>query len=255
MGEDGRGRHRARRIGELPGLLRGWRARTADGLVRAAGSKPGAVIAFLVLAFAAWILADVIVNEDVHRDGNRDAAETRPGDAFPPPLPPGEPALVAAAGPSPDIPVGPAPSAPVEQAPVSEPSAPPPEPSPSPSPEPPPPAPAPEPPAPAPASPAPAATPAPPPPPPAPAPEIAYARQYTLMVRSAPTQRADLVATVPNNTPVTVVCHTGGPAVVSFTGRTTTTWDKIITPQGATGYVSDGWLLTRAEVTELVPAC
>ncbi len=84
---------------------------------------------------------------------------------------------------------------------------------------------------------------------------IAYAKQYTLMVRSAPTQRADLVASLPNNTPVTLVCHTTGPSVVSFTGRTTQTWNKVVIPDGRTGYVSDGWVLTTADVTRIVPAC
>ncbi|WP_436786225.1 SH3 domain-containing protein [Yinghuangia sp. YIM S10712] len=232
MGEDGRGRHRARRIGELPELLRSWRRRAANALVRATGSKPAAVIAFLILAIAAWIVADVIVGEDTRRT-DRHSASTSPGSSLPPPLPPNEPALVAAAGPTAEMPVAPTP-APTSGATPPAPQAPPPSAYPN----------------------TPPPQPAPPPAQPAqPAPKVAYAKQYTLMVRSAPTQRADLIATLPNNTPVTVVCHTTGPSVVSFTGRTTTTWDKIITPEGATGYVSDGWLLTEDDITRLVPAC
>ncbi|MCF2529508.1 SH3 domain-containing protein [Yinghuangia sp. KLBMP8922] len=75
------------------------------------------------------------------------------------------------------------------------------------------------------------------------------------MVREAPTQRSGLVATLPNNTKVTVLCHTTGPSVVSFTGRSTEVWNKIALPGGRTGYVSDGWLATSADITTLVPYC
>lgn len=228
------GRHRGR--GGDPDRLRAWRRRTATRIIRATGSRTGAALTFVVLAIVAWIAADVMVGEDTKSPAR---AEPPPvNGASVPPLPPHEPALVAAAGPFPEIQSipTPTPSAPV---PTPPPAAAPPTPPPSSS--------APPPPS--------STTPPPSAAPPSTNSRTAYTRQYTLMVRSAPTQRSDLVATLPNNTPVTLVCHTTGPSVVSFTGRTTPTWNKVVIPDGRTGYVSDGWVLTSADVTTLVPNC
>ncbi|MEU8138802.1 SH3 domain-containing protein [Streptodolium elevatio] len=234
------GRHRAR--GGDPDRLRAWRRRAAARILRATGSRTGAALTFVVLAIVAWIAADVMVGEGARSPGRSQSPSANGGAV--PPAPPNEPGLVAAAGPSAEIQTTPTPAAPpTEQAPEPSPPAPPPSsPTPSPAPTTAPPAPRPEPP-PAPTEPAPANA------------RTAYAKQYTLLVRSAPTQRADLVASLPNNTPVTLVCHTTGPSVVSFTGRTTQTWNKVVIPDGRTGYVSDGWVLTSADVTRLVPAC
>lgn len=83
----------------------------------------------------------------------------------------------------------------------------------------------------------------------------AYARQYRMLVRSGPTQTADIVATLTYNVPVTVLCHTTGPSAYSFNGASTRVWDKIRTQDGTTGYVSDGWILTAAAVDQIAPAC
>lgn len=234
------GRHRAR--GGDPDRLRAWRRRTAARILRATGSRTGAALTFAVLAIVAWIAADVMVGEDTKSPARSELPSANGGAV--PPAPPGEPALVAAAGPSAEIQTTPTPAPPptTQAPPASEPPAttPPPAASPTTAPAPPPPS--------STAPPAPAA-------PAAPNARTAYARQYTLMVRSAPTQRSELVATLPNNTPVTLICHTTGPTVVSFTGRTTPTWNKVEIPDGRTGYVSDGWVLTTEDVTRIVPAC
>jgi hypothetical protein len=86
-------------------------------------------------------------------------------------------------------------------------------------------------------------------------PLTAYARQYRLLVRSSATQSSAVVATLAYNEQLTLVCHTTGPRVVSFTGGRTEVWNKVRTPAGVTGYVSDGWVLTTAAVDQLVPAC
>lgn len=229
-----RGRHRA--PGGDPDKFRALRRRTAARIIRATGSRSAAVVTFVVLAVVAWIVADILVGKDPGRTPG--SAGTSPR-TQPPPLPPNEPAAVAAAGPFVEIQAMPTPTAPVTTAPPSSlPSLPPSAGDPS----------GVDPPAGPPADPPATAA-------PAPAPRTAYARQYTLMVRSAPTQRSALVATLPNNTAVTLICHTSGPSVTSFTGRTTTTWNKITTPDGTTGYVSDGWVLTSDDVTRLVPSC
>jgi hypothetical protein len=230
-------RHAAQRPGGDPDKLRALRRRTAARIVRATGSRSAAAVSFLVLAIVAWIVADILVGKD---PGRTAGSADPPSRAQPPPLPPNEPAAVAAAGPSVEIQAMPTPApAPTPGTGATTPG-------------------------PSGTAPTPPGTPSAPPPPVdeppanpgvAASPKTAYAKQYTLMVRSAPTQRADLVATLPNNTPVTLVCHTTGPSVTSFTGRVTTTWNKITTPDGTTGYVSDGWVLTSDDVTRLVPVC
>lgn len=225
--------------------LKARRRRAVRSAVRVAGSRAAAVFALVVLALAAWTLADVTFGRSPgsHRADPADPAVPPTTPAWPPI----EPAGVVAAGPvpqeqpaprensrAPDS-TGPAASeapAPPRTTPGAAPSAPPAQ-------------------APAPATPAaPPQTGAPAPPRP-----TAYARQYNLLIRSAPTQRSSLVAAVPNDTPLTLLCHTTGPSVVSFTGRSTTTWNKVTEPGGKTGYVSDGWVLTPDDVTALVPPC
>lgn len=82
-----------------------------------------------------------------------------------------------------------------------------------------------------------------------------YVRQYRMLVRSKPTQASDVVATLDYDKQVTLVCHTTGTWAFSFTGASTLVWDKIVTPDGAIGYVSDGWVLTAAPVDRVVPGC
>ncbi|MDI2124524.1 SH3 domain-containing protein [Yinghuangia seranimata] len=236
----------------LPAVLDGFKARrrrAVGSAVRAAGSRAAAVFGLVVLVLVGWILADVTFGHDPSR---RNAEPPKPTPPTTPAWPPIEPAAVAAAGPAAqDQPVPPQNRPPSGPAPAEAPT--PTQPPPSHAPAPPKSTtPAPQPPADPPASP----TPPPPAPEPAPPPKpVAYAHQYNLLVRSAPTQRSDLVASVPNNTPLTLICYTTGPSVVSSSGRSTTTWDKVTEPGGKTGYVSDGWVLTSDDVTKLVSGC
>jgi hypothetical protein len=235
--------------------LHARRRRALRGAVRFAGSRAGAVFAAVVLTLAGWTLVDVTFGRDPGRNGADPDARGGPQSG----TMPIEPAAVAAAGPVPqdqplpaeNRPAGPSasePPAPHTAAqsgqPQNTPAAPPPSDT----------APA-APPASAPAAPAPASTAPSASADPEPLRPTAYARQYNLLVRSAPTQRSALVASLPYDTSLTLICHTTGPAVVSFAGGTTTTWDKVAVPGGKTGYVSDGWVLTPDEVTALVPPC
>lgn len=86
--------------------------------------------------------------------------------------------------------------------------------------------------------------------------KTAYTRNpQGLIVRSAPAHTGEFVVRVEYDNPVTLICHTTGPKVYGRNGLATTLWDKVTTPGGKTGYVPDVWVLTEAEVTELVPAC
>lgn len=224
--------------------LKARRRRAVRGAVRVAGSRAAAVFALVVLALAAWTLADVTFGRS---PGSHRAGPAAPaGPPTTPAWPPIEPAGVVAAGPVPQEQPAPRENTrpPDSSGPAAAEAPAPPQTSPGATPA-------------APPTRAPASTPPPETTPDAPAPPrpTAYAHQYNLLIRSAPTQRSALVAAVPNDTPLTLLCHTTGPSVVSFTGRSTTTWAKVTAPTGKTGYVSDGWILTPDELTALVPPC
>ncbi|MEU8136986.1 hypothetical protein [Streptodolium elevatio] len=86
--------------------------------------------------------------------------------------------------------------------------------------------------------------------------KTAYTRNpQGLIVRSAPAHTGDFVVRIEYDSAVTLICHATGPKVYGRNGLATTLWDKVTTPGGKTGYVPDVWVLTEAEVTELVPAC
>ncbi|WP_436773148.1 hypothetical protein [Yinghuangia sp. YIM S09857] len=86
--------------------------------------------------------------------------------------------------------------------------------------------------------------------------KTAYTRNpQGLIVRSSPAHTGDFVVRIEYDNPVTLICHTTGPKVYGRNGLATTLWDKVTTPGGKTGYVPDVWVLTEAEVTELVAPC
>ncbi|GAA4953615.1 hypothetical protein GCM10023205_13760 [Yinghuangia aomiensis] len=223
--------------------LKARRRRAVRSAVRVAGSRAAAVFALAVLVLAAWTLADVTFGRS---PGSRRADPPPTVPPTTPAWPPIEPAGVVAAGPVPQEQPAPRANTPAQDSsgPAASEAPAPPQSTPGATPS-----------TPLPRSPAPSAPPKTTATPDAPTRPTAYAHQYNLLIRSAPTQRSGLVAAVPNDTPLGLLCHTTGPSVVSFTGRSTTTWAKVTAPTGKTGYVSDGWILTPDDVTALVPAC
>lgn len=86
--------------------------------------------------------------------------------------------------------------------------------------------------------------------------KTAYTRHPRgLIVRSEPANTASTVVTLEYDHELTLICYTTGPKVYGRNGLASELWDKVTTPGGKTGYVPDSWVLTEAEVTELVPAC
>jgi hypothetical protein len=86
--------------------------------------------------------------------------------------------------------------------------------------------------------------------------KTAYTRHRTaLIVRSAPDNDSEVVARLGYDNQVTLMCHTTGPSTYGFQGKASTVWDKITTPGGNVGYVPDSWILTEAEVAQLVDPC
>lgn len=90
----------------------------------------------------------------------------------------------------------------------------------------------------------------------APTGKTAYTRHRTaLIVRSEPNTTSEVVARLGYDNAVTLMCHTTGPSTYGFQGKPSTVWDKITTPGGNVGYVPDAWVLTEAEVSQLVSPC
>lgn len=87
--------------------------------------------------------------------------------------------------------------------------------------------------------------------------KTAYTRQRVsdLTVREQPSPDSDAVDRLVYDSEVTLVCHTEGPAVYGFNGRSSRVWDKVKTANGKTGYVPDGWVATDGEVSTQVESC
>lgn len=75
-----------------------------------------------------------------------------------------------------------------------------------------------------------------------------------LPVRAQADIRAAELGRAPENSSVTVACHTDGPPV-SGRSRTSGVWVRMTAANGATGFAPDVWLVTRGDVRSLVPRC
>lgn len=75
-----------------------------------------------------------------------------------------------------------------------------------------------------------------------------------LPVRAQADTRAAEVGRAPENSSVTLACHTAGPPVHGRS-RTSEVWVRMTAANGASGYVPDVWLVARGDVRSLVPPC
>lgn len=83
-----------------------------------------------------------------------------------------------------------------------------------------------------------------------------YTRQQrALFLREGPETDAKILANLPYDTEVTLICHTEGPSIYGMNGRASKLWNKVRTSDGKVGYIPDEWVATQSLTTDLVEAC